>query len=202
MRFQYASKYFQVKIELSDFMEVRPTQISISQPTIVTFQESICALKLPKIELRKFGGEIKDWLSFWNTFRKIHEFKTRHYREKINLFKFHYFLQSTVKDSREVVNSPSLPANNYEKTIENLKSRFGKKDLLIEFYVRELSKLILNKNISLISTYDKLETHLRALESLGVTTDMCDAMLFPLIESLLPEEILRTWQWAIAIMDV
>jgi len=48
------------KIELSDFMEVRPTQISISQPTIVTFQESIRALKLPKIELRKFGGEIKD----------------------------------------------------------------------------------------------------------------------------------------------
>jgi len=111
-----------------------------------------------------------------------------------------------VKDSRayEVVNSFPPIADNYEKAIESIKSRFGKKDLLIEFYVRELLKLVLNKskNISLTSIYDKLETHLRALESLSVTTDMCAAMLFPLIESSLPEEILRTWQRAMVTMNV
>ena len=47
---------------------------------------------------------------------------------------------------------------------------------------------------SLASLYDKLETHMRALETLGVTTDKCAAMLFPLVESSLPEEILRVWQ--------
>jgi len=36
--------------------------------------------------------------------------------------------------------------------------------------------------MSLMSIYDKLETQLRALETLGVTTDMCAAMLFPLVE--------------------
>jgi len=45
-----------------------------------------------------------------------------------------------------------------------------------------------------MSIYDKLETQLRALETLGVTTDMCAAMLFPLVESSLPEETLRIWQ--------
>lgn len=66
------------------------------------------------------------------------------------------------------------------KAIQSLQSRFGKKDLLIEYYVRELLKLVLNKNreSTLMTIYDKLETHMRALESLGVTTDMlrCDVV--------------------------
>ncbi|XP_018403172.1 PREDICTED: uncharacterized protein LOC108780082 [Cyphomyrmex costatus] len=198
---EYTAKYHQTKIELSDLVEAGPSQMPVPQPIIITSQESIRVLKLPKIELRKFGGEIKDWLSFWSTFRKIHEDATLSREDK-----FHYLLQSTVKDSRafEVVNSFPPTADNYEKAVKSLKSRFGKKDLLIEFYVRELLKLVLNKskNISLISIYDKLETHLRALESLGVTTDMCAAMLFPLVESSLPEEILRTWQRAMATMNV
>ena len=85
-----------------------------------------------------------------------------------------------VKDSRafEVLNSFSLTAGNYEKTIHSLESRFGKKDLLIEYYVRELLKLVLrkNKNMSLTITYDKLEAHIRALETLGATTEMYMAM--------------------------
>lgn len=32
------------------------------------------------------------------------------------------------------------------------------------------------------------------LESLGVTTDKCNAMLYPLVESTMPEELLRAWQ--------
>jgi len=111
-----------------------------------------------------------------------------------------------VKDSRayDVISNFPPTADNYEKAIESIKSRFDKKDLLIEFYVRELLRLVLNKNknILLTSIYDKLETHLRVLESLGVTTDMCAAMLFPSVESSLPEEILRTWQRAMTAMDV
>lgn len=66
-------------------------------------------------------------------------------------------------------------------------------------FTLELLKLIINTAISdgkfdLSVLYDKLETHLRALETLGITSDKCAAMLFPLIESCLPEELLRVWQ--------
>jgi hypothetical protein len=183
---EYAAKYHQAKLELTQLTERQETrEAGTSAPaqrahsTIAT-QESIRALKLPKIELRRFGGDIKDWLPFWSTFKKIHEDAALTREDK-----FHYLIQSTVKDSRayEVVNSFPLTANNYEKAIQSLESRFGKKDLLIEFYVRELLKLVLNKNkkVSLMTIYDKLETHMRALETLGVTTDMCAAMLFPLV---------------------
>jgi len=193
---EYAVKYHQAKLLLTPLTERRDTQglttSTLSQnPLPTTAKESICSLKLPKIELRRFGGDIKDWLPFWNTFKKIHEDNSLSKEDK-----FHYLVQSTIKDSRafEVVNSFPLTANNYEKATQSLESRFGKKDLLIEFYVRELLKLVLNKNMSLMSIYDKLETHICALETLGVTTDMCAAMLFPLVESSLPEETLRIWQ--------
>jgi len=124
---EYAIKYHQAKIELNNLVEVRPTQMLAQQPAIVASQESIRALKLPKIELKKFGGEIKDWLSFWSTFRKIHEDAALSREDK-----FHYLSQSMVKDLRayEVVNSFPPSANNYEKAIESIKSRFGKKTYL------------------------------------------------------------------------
>ena len=51
-----------------------------------------------------------------------------------------------------------------------------------------------SKNIQLATIYDKIESQLRALESLGVTTDKYAAMLYPLVESSLPEDLLRAWQ--------
>ncbi|XP_071653126.1 uncharacterized protein [Temnothorax longispinosus] len=106
-----------------------------------------------------------------------------------------------VKDSRayELVNSFPPTAINYDKVITSLKNRFGREDLLVEVYIREMLKLVLSKtqtntNTSLSRVYDRLETQLRALESLGVTTEMCAAMLYPLVESSLPEDLLRIWE--------
>lgn len=59
--------------------------------------------------------------------------------------------------------------------MKSLKSKFGKVDLLVEDYVRELLKLALlivlkkQSEISFQSLYDKLEWHLPAIDSLGVT---------------------------------
>ncbi|KAJ8882072.1 hypothetical protein PR048_018560 [Dryococelus australis] len=69
--------------------------------------------------------------------------------------------------TRGVVNSFFPTAENYEKAIKCVQSRFGKKELLVEFYVHE------------------------SLESLGVTGDQYAAFLFPLVESSLPEDILK-----------
>lgn len=44
--------------------------------------------KLPKIELKEFGGDIKEWLSFWAQFEKIHKEK-----EIAEEDKFHYLRQ-------------------------------------------------------------------------------------------------------------
>ena len=66
--------------------------------------------------------------------------------------------------------------------------------------MQEVLKMIISAHqakevISLSSLYDNLESHLRALETLRVTTNTCSAILFPLVESCLPEEFLRAWHW-------
>ncbi|GBM37184.1 hypothetical protein AVEN_14957-1 [Araneus ventricosus] len=92
--------------------------------------------KLPKIELQKFDGSLKDWLSFWGLFKKIDEDS-----DIANENKYQYLIQSTFKGSRarEVVESFPPTAENYTQVIECLKARFGREDVLVEA-TREISK--------------------------------------------------------------
>jgi len=90
-----------------------------------------------------------------------------------------------VSDSwaNELVKSFPPTGENYEKAITNLKNRFGRDDLIVEFYVRELLDLVLqnavkgSQKLSLANIFDKIECYIRALEILGVTMDKCAAML-------------------------
>ncbi|KAF2889058.1 hypothetical protein ILUMI_17115 [Ignelater luminosus] len=136
--------------------------------------------KLSKIELKTFGGDLYDWLQFWSQFKNIDEDKSITTEDK-----FQYLIQAMIPNSRaaDLVNSFPPTNQNYDKVINSLKNRFGKDELLVEVYASKLSKI-----------YDKLEVQLRALESLGVTKDKCAAMLYSLVESSLPEELIRTWQ--------
>ncbi|XP_021964264.1 uncharacterized protein LOC110859611 [Folsomia candida] len=152
--------------------------------------------KLPKIELKTFGGELTDWLSWWSQFSKIHEDEDLHDTDK-----FQYLIQATQEGSRarDLVQSYPQTAANYPKVVAALKERFGKDKLLKQVYVRELQKMVAasmknpEKN-QLFKIFDKLESNLRALESLGVTADQTATFIFPMVESSLPEETLIAWQ--------
>lgn len=156
--------------------------------------------RLPEIELKRFSGDLKEWLSFWNHFQKIHDNKCLTDSEK-----FHYLIQSTEvgSDPREIIESYPVTNENYSLALESLTERYGKEENLIEVYIRELLKLVLNNvsgggkkksKSSLNSLYNKLSTQLRALTSLGVTNDKYAIIIFPLIESALPNDVLRIWE--------
>ncbi|GBM70894.1 hypothetical protein AVEN_28462-1 [Araneus ventricosus] len=97
-------------------------------------------VKLPKLELRKFDGDVKEWLYFWSQFEKIHNDSSIEDSDK-----FQYLLQSTVEGSRarEVIEIFPPTGDNYPKAIDCLKTRFGRHDLQVEVYVRKLLKLFL-----------------------------------------------------------
>lgn len=154
------------------------------------------AYKLPKLELKKFNGELTEWLGFWSQFDKIDQDENLHASDK-----FQYLLQSMVVGTRarELVESYPLTSDNYPKVVKALKQRFGRPKMLKQVYVRELLKMVIinakaNEKIKLSTMYDKLESHLRALESLGVTVDQSSEFLYPMVESSLPGEILTAWQ--------
>ncbi|XP_056633378.1 uncharacterized protein LOC130442978 [Diorhabda sublineata] len=167
-----------------------PTEVSSAGPSDnLTF-------KLPKLDLPKFDITPKTWISFWAYFKKIHE------REDLPSEDKFLILLRIAKDgtqAKELLSSYPASGANYPKAFGQLKNRFGRDELLIELYVRELLSLVLVQASGKVSLtpaqfYDKLETQLVAWESLGVTSEKYACMLAPLIESALPESILREWE--------
>ncbi|GBN84227.1 hypothetical protein AVEN_72093-1 [Araneus ventricosus] len=100
--------------------------------------------------------------------------------------------------ARELMESYPLTSDNYQKAVSALKDRFGKKELLTEIYVRELLKLIVSNvqshgkdRLSLSKLFEKIESNLRSLESMGIDQYNSAAWLYPMVESCLSTDILR-----------
>lgn len=189
---EYQEKFITARVKINNYFTAKAKMESANSE--IHSLRTKMKLNLPKIELKRFSGEIKEWLGFWSQFKRIHDDVEMDEEDK-----FQYLIQSTVSGSRarEIVDSFPPTAKNYGKVIDTLKERFGREELLTEYYVRELLVLVVNnttKNrVNTAQLYDKLESHLRALESIGMTRDKYACMLFPLVESCVPEDILRAW---------
>ncbi|XP_015433580.1 PREDICTED: uncharacterized protein LOC107189534 [Dufourea novaeangliae] len=169
---EYKSKFMRAKMRATCVTTTTTATSTSSVDREMIMRDRRKTYKLPRIELLKFSGSIREWLQFWSCFKKIHEDA-----DIVDEDKFQYLIQAIVPGSRasELVRSFPPTGENYAKVFkESLRSK-GEKS-------------------TLSTLYDKLESHLRAFETLGVTTDKCDAMLYPLVESSLPEELLRAWQ--------
>ncbi|XP_044760274.1 uncharacterized protein LOC123317730 [Coccinella septempunctata] len=94
--------------------------------------------RLPQTEMKKFDGNVKNWIGFWGQFRKIHEDMEIDFEDK-----FQYPLQATEVDSaaRKLVESFPPSGANYTIAVDQMKARFAKDEFLIEVYVRELLSL-------------------------------------------------------------
>lgn len=163
---KYQDQILECKLKMSQALYAHDRPPSPSYMTVADSSSSSQkkrSYKLPKTEIKKFNGEVTEWLSWWAQFQKIHE------------------------------DEELLFIENYPKAIKALRHRFGKEKILKRFYGRELLKLIIKNSrekLKIGVTFDLLEGHLRALESLGITPDQMDVILFPMVESCMPEETL------------
>ncbi|GBN70456.1 hypothetical protein AVEN_228019-1 [Araneus ventricosus] len=190
--FLSAEKYRDNYIELCSQIE----QLSLKDSSTKDFSEKR-KFKLPKIELKKFDGDAKDYLTFWSQFRKIHEDSSIPNEDK-----FQYLLQTVVPESKasRVIESFPATADNYPKAISQLQERFGRDDILVQKYVRDLLSMVMQNAVTgrsktdLPALYDELVATLRALESLGRTQEKYGDFLSPLVVSCLPEEVSVAWE--------
>ena len=200
---EYQVKVRRTRMKLNSFLY--PGRRSDGSPTpseasVVHTTSSVSShkrsFKLPKIELKTFDGNLKEWLGFWSQFTKIDEDETLHDTDK-----FQYLVQAMVPGTEpsELVKSFPQSAANYPKAVEALKKRFGREQLLIQVYVRELLVLAFHnvtskERIPVSKMFIQLKSHLRALDSLNLATADPSTWLFPLVESSLPVETLKAWQ--------
>jgi hypothetical protein len=169
---EYQDKMRNTKVKINQFLRlVAPVEPSIS--ALETGGEKRRTYKLPTIEMKTFSGDLKEWLGWWGQFEKILLDEDLHPTDK-----FQYLLQATVVGSRarRLVEGYPPTAENYPKVTEALIERYGDKVLLTELYVRQLARLVVvnvrkKGSQSLSVMFDELESSLRALEYLGVTTE-------------------------------
>ncbi|UYV65772.1 hypothetical protein LAZ67_3005410 [Cordylochernes scorpioides] len=194
---QYERNFLLIEKKVAEYLDPKGNdqQGHGDVASIRSSPERSISCKLPKIALKVFDGTSLEWLGWWSQFEAIHENPSLS-----EVDKFHYLIQAMKVGTRaeRLVKSYPLTEANYPKVIEALKDRFGDKVILTEVYVRQLLKLVINKvrkqNISLESLYDQVESHIRSLDSLGVDVRQNSSFLYPLVESSLPEELIRVWQ--------
>ncbi|GFY48660.1 putative RNA-directed DNA polymerase from transposon X-element, partial [Trichonephila inaurata madagascariensis] len=115
------------------------------------------------------------------------------------------FTHSLTKAARLVSSFPPTK-DNYSKAITQLKERFGRDELLAQIYVRDLLSIVMKNasgriKVDLSELYDLLESKLMALESLGRTKEKFAEFHQPLVESCLPETVLRAWERSRSVED-
>lgn len=146
-------------------------------------------VRLPKLTLEKFNGDITSWTSFWDSFESA-----IHLNEDLtDIDKFNYLRSLMEHSALEAITGLTLSSANYAEAISILKKRFGDKQQQITKHMEallELEPVPSPRDLkSLRKLYDKVEAHIRCLKSLGVTASSYGSLLSSILMKKIPAEL-------------
>jgi len=123
-------------------------------------------VRLPKISLPRFKGDVTKFQHFWQSFRcAVHENQCPSDVHKLN-----YLVNSLEGQAYKALEGLKIREENYGMAIQLLKERFGKTQHIISAHMQSLLTLqsFQNDKLSNIrSIYDTIMVYVRGLESLG-----------------------------------
>ena len=143
--------------------------------------------RLPKLTLPTFSCNLLEWQSFWDSFES-----SVHLNPSLSeIQKFNYLQGQLEGEAARTVSGFSLTNSNYPKAIDLLRERIGQQHKIVQAHMHAMLNLPapINMYASLRSFYNKLESSIRSLESLGETHEKYGSLLVPIVLSKLPTEI-------------
>ena len=158
---------------------------SLSQATVPPTSNS--AVRLPKLELKHFNGNIMEWTPFWDSYSSsIHENPNLSDIEKLNYL--HSLLE---KSAAEAISGLKIISANYQEAIDILDKRFGNQQQIVNAHMNALLNLPKVTNVddlkALRQLHDKVESHMRGLKSLEVDSGSYGSLLTPILIDKLPK---------------
>lgn len=147
------------------------------------------AVELPKLQIRKFGGNPSHWRGFWDSFQA-----SVGKNEGIeDVQKFIYLKGLLEGKAATAISGLELSNENYGEAVALLSDRFGSKQVVITHHMDSLLQLVPVKTGTevrqLRAVYDKIEVNVRGLQSLGIKSDQYGCLLVPVIMSKVPDDI-------------
>ena len=146
-------------------------------------------IKLPKLTIPPFEGDITKWTPF----RDLYDSAIHRNSSLTEIDKFNYLRSLLRGTARESVAGLMLTAVNYDEAIAILKKRYGNKQAIISRHMDTLMGLeavVSNNNTkALRHLYDMVESNIRSLRALGVAADSYGNLLSPILVNKLPNEL-------------
>ncbi|XP_077501027.1 uncharacterized protein LOC144111873 [Amblyomma americanum] len=166
-----------------------PNSQSSVNTGIPTSQLPSATTKLPKLEIAKFSGDLRSWQRFWNQFES-----TIHKNEVLSaIAKFQYLTSYLTGKAAAAIEGLSLSNENYAVAIKTLTERFGKEDVIIEEHMSRLLGVRPVHNLHdterLRTLYDEIQSGVRSLEALGVTSSTYGVLLLTGLRKSIPDQL-------------
>ena len=94
-------------------------------------------VKLPRLELSKFNGDIIEWKGFWDQFKStVHENNNISTIEKFN------YLRTLLEDSAlSAILGLTISAENYGQALEILQARYGNDQVLVSMHMQKFVQI-------------------------------------------------------------
>ena len=145
--------------------------------------------KLPKLELKKFTGRPQDWQEFWDSYQSaIHDNE-----ELSDVDKFSYLKYYLEEPAKKVIAGFSLTAKNYKEALNLLEQRYAKPTTIKNAHINDLlyAQAVLNeRNVSKMrELYDKIETHYRGLNALGIKEESYSSIVTSALMTKIPDAV-------------
>ena len=152
---------------------------------------SITDVKLPKLNLPVFNGDVLQWQSFWDQFVAAVDST-----DLPDVSKFSFLRASLEGEPKAAIQGLSLTSAHYASACKILKDRFGRKETIIFTHIQKLLNLSVPSKCSVSALWksnDDLQAHDRSLATLGIDGDKYGVILTPLILSRVPQELRLEW---------
>ena len=146
-------------------------------------------INLPKLQLPTFNGNPLEWVTFWDSFQSAIGLDD----ELNDVDKFKYLRSYLGGAAYTAIEGLPISNGNYKEVVNILQKRFGSKQVIISNFMNTIMKLPIVSSFedlkSLRSLYDKTETVVRGLRSIGTEPSSYGTFITPVLMAKIPEEL-------------
>lgn len=176
--------YCELKAALRSLQPLEPERSLPKEPATCNLTQNLpggnSRVKLPEIRLPSFGGRVRDWVTFRDTFRSL-----IHLNDQLSpMDKYTYLRASLNGEALQEISTIEMSAANYAIAWELLQKRYENKKLIVKAHLDALfsKETIKRENYEalnhLLSEFDR---NLQQLEKIGEITSGWSTILVHMI---------------------
>jgi len=176
-----------------EYLSKFSSKIIDGETAAVSAERKQSHLKLPKLELPKFHGDVLKFQNFWDQLEAaVHKNPDLPHAQKFT------YLRSVLDGvAYHTIEGFEVTSANYHYAVNALKYCYGRKGIIITSLVKSIAQLEVRSDVeaeALRELHDTLKTRIRALDALGEHPMIHSCILLPIFENKLSPKLSEKWE--------